>query len=120
MGPEIDPGRCKGCGLCVEYCPFGRLALDEGLNQAGYHPVVLNDRPASSGARADPEAEASPTTEAASANAATVIPQLGAGLMRNIAFWCPRCRYCETVCPDAAIRVAGPIDGLEGAPGRVP
>ena len=25
--PEIDPTQCNGCGLCVERCPTGALAM---------------------------------------------------------------------------------------------
>jgi 2-oxoglutarate ferredoxin oxidoreductase subunit delta len=40
----IRVDRCKGCELCIEFCPVGVLALSEGFNLDGYHyPVVLND-----------------------------------------------------------------------------
>jgi dissimilatory sulfite reductase (desulfoviridin) alpha/beta subunit len=29
--PELDPGSCVNCGLCVEACHLGALALDGGL-----------------------------------------------------------------------------------------
>ncbi len=36
--------RCKGCELCVEYCPTDVLALSGEFNVAGYHyPVVVSD-----------------------------------------------------------------------------
>jgi 2-oxoglutarate ferredoxin oxidoreductase subunit delta len=38
---RIDAGRCKGCDLCVAFCPKDALALSEGRNAAGYHPAVL-------------------------------------------------------------------------------
>ncbi len=86
--PHIDPERCKGCGLCVAFCPFGRLALSEELNSLGHHPV----EDAAGGATSDPETAA-----------------------RNFAFWCRRCRYCELICPDDAIDIPGEVAGLEGA-----
>lgn len=36
--------RCKGCGLCIEACAPGVLALDPvRVNALGHHPVVLTD-----------------------------------------------------------------------------
>jgi NAD-dependent dihydropyrimidine dehydrogenase PreA subunit len=29
--PEIDPTKCDGCGLCVEHCPTGALAMQGAL-----------------------------------------------------------------------------------------
>lgn len=34
---RIDPGRCKGCNLCVVFCRRGCLALAEETNAAGLH-----------------------------------------------------------------------------------
>lgn len=40
----IRADHCKGCALCVDACPRGVLALDEGgVNPLGYHPVRLVD-----------------------------------------------------------------------------
>ena len=38
----IDQKRCKGCGLCVAFCPQQIIALDtDKLNASGYHPSHL-------------------------------------------------------------------------------
>lgn len=36
----IDSERCKGCDLCIEFCPTDSLELAETLNRFGHHPVV--------------------------------------------------------------------------------
>jgi len=40
---EIDRDRCKACELCIEACNRNLLALDEGLNAKGYHPIAIHD-----------------------------------------------------------------------------
>lgn len=40
---HVDRERCKGCNLCVEFCPQHVLQLSEGLNSMGYHPAELHD-----------------------------------------------------------------------------
>ena len=41
-GPQVRvvvlEERCKGCGLCVEYCPREVLRMSERFNRKGYHP----------------------------------------------------------------------------------
>lgn len=37
----IDTSRCKGCGLCVSFCPKDNLELSEELSEAGYHPAQI-------------------------------------------------------------------------------
>ena len=41
----FDTNRCKGCGLCVEACPKGRLAIArDKINQKGHHPAEITDQ----------------------------------------------------------------------------
>jgi len=40
----INKNRCKGCELCIEFCPKDVLARSEDLNPKGYHyPVIAKD-----------------------------------------------------------------------------
>lgn len=39
----LIPARCKGCRLCIEFCPQGVLRESGKTNQKGYHyPEVVN------------------------------------------------------------------------------
>lgn len=41
---HINAEHCKGCELCIDYCPTKILALSEDFNAKGYHyPVVIED-----------------------------------------------------------------------------
>lgn len=40
---HIDVERCKGCELCVDYCPTSVLAMSPEFNAKGYHfPVAAS------------------------------------------------------------------------------
>ncbi|HET6946989.1 MAG TPA: 4Fe-4S binding protein [bacterium] len=39
----IDVERCKGCELCVHYCPPKVMAMSRTLNGRGFYPVMLID-----------------------------------------------------------------------------
>ncbi|ABU59627.1 MULTISPECIES: ferredoxin family protein [Roseiflexus] len=39
----VDTERCKGCGLCVAFCPKGVVHLAAAFNAAGHHPAQLDD-----------------------------------------------------------------------------
>jgi 2-oxoglutarate ferredoxin oxidoreductase subunit delta len=41
---EIDVERCKGCGLCVEYCPKHILKMSEETNQNSYPYPQITDQ----------------------------------------------------------------------------
>jgi len=40
---EISQELCKGCELCIAFCPKGVIAVSDKLNAAGYQPAVYND-----------------------------------------------------------------------------
>jgi 2-oxoglutarate ferredoxin oxidoreductase subunit delta len=40
---EISQELCKGCELCISFCPKGLISSASKLNAAGYPPAVFND-----------------------------------------------------------------------------
>lgn len=41
----IIPERCKGCEICIQYCPRDVLQVSEGTNAKGYHyPDIIPGR----------------------------------------------------------------------------
>ncbi len=45
----VDVERCKGCGVCVEACPFNVLGLADEVNGKGYHYAVMANADACTG-----------------------------------------------------------------------
>jgi 2-oxoglutarate ferredoxin oxidoreductase subunit delta len=39
---EINQTLCKGCELCISFCPKKLIALADKLNAAGYLPSAFN------------------------------------------------------------------------------
>lgn len=39
----FDKDRCKGCSLCIPFCPYNLIKLSEKINSSGYHPVEITD-----------------------------------------------------------------------------
>jgi 2-oxoglutarate ferredoxin oxidoreductase subunit delta len=37
----IDQERCKGCCLCIEYCPKATIVLSDQLNMKGYFAAAF-------------------------------------------------------------------------------
>ena len=35
--------KCKGCELCISFCPKKIIHLDESVNAKGYHPAGITD-----------------------------------------------------------------------------
>ena len=40
---EISQELCKGCEICVSFCPRNVVSLSDKLNASGYLPVVFDD-----------------------------------------------------------------------------
>lgn len=41
MKITINRKRCKGCRLCIIFCPKKNIALDKALNESGVSPAVI-------------------------------------------------------------------------------
>lgn len=49
---EFDSENCKGCGLCVTYCPKHLLEIDNStVNAKGYRPAKITDMDACVGCK---------------------------------------------------------------------
>ena len=40
---EIDAERCKGCQICLTFCPKKVIGVSKQPNQKGYYPAMVND-----------------------------------------------------------------------------
>jgi 2-oxoglutarate ferredoxin oxidoreductase subunit delta len=40
---EINADKCKGCGLCISFCPQKLIRFSEKFNTKGYHPAEFHD-----------------------------------------------------------------------------
>ncbi|SDY85719.1 2-oxoglutarate ferredoxin oxidoreductase subunit delta [Evansella caseinilytica] len=40
----FNEGWCKGCGLCIAFCPQEIIHLAEHLNRKGYRPAQVVDQ----------------------------------------------------------------------------
>jgi 2-oxoglutarate ferredoxin oxidoreductase subunit delta len=39
----FDEAKCKGCGICVYFCPKKVIQMADRINAKGYHPAYLAD-----------------------------------------------------------------------------
>ncbi len=40
---KISADSCKGCGLCIKFCPKGLIKPSKSLNSRGVKPAVFKD-----------------------------------------------------------------------------
>lgn len=40
---NIDRERCKGCALCIEFCPKKAIFISNDLNLKGYYVAAFDD-----------------------------------------------------------------------------
>lgn len=40
---EIDHELCKGCHICISFCPRNAISASDRLNANGYSPVVFDE-----------------------------------------------------------------------------
>lgn len=40
---EIDQELCKGCQICIAFCPKGSISPSDKLNASGYSPVEFSN-----------------------------------------------------------------------------
>jgi len=76
----IDRERCKGCLLCISFCPKGLISVDKNLNRRGVKPAKFS--PAFGGGS----------------------PAKG-GKAGNESPECLGCTMCAIICPDCCIEV---------------
>lgn len=39
----VNKDKCKGCLLCISFCPKGLIKAGKGLNKQGVNPVIFHD-----------------------------------------------------------------------------
>lgn len=40
----FDEERCKGCGICVKFCPRGIIVFADRINAMGFHPATVYEQ----------------------------------------------------------------------------
>ncbi len=43
MKAKVNAERCKGCRLCMVFCPKGAISVDNYSNKKGYEPVKVDE-----------------------------------------------------------------------------
>ncbi len=68
----IDRDRCKGCHICMEFCPMGLISVASEANRKGYQPARFEEQ------RADDK-----KTCTGCASCATVCPEIAIEVYRE-------------------------------------
>ena len=76
----IDREKCKGCLLCISFCPKGLITIDKDLNRRGAKPVKFSRQ--------------------ANLNKGGIPPKAGTETSE-----CLGCAMCAIICPDFCIEV---------------
>ncbi len=87
---KIKRERCKGCQLCLIYCPKGLIKKDESLNKKGIQPLVFQDGAAAEGRDVDSLGK-------------TLLLEVSGG--STPVGKCSGCKFCAIICPDGAVEV---------------
>lgn len=40
---KVNTEKCKGCGICIRFCPHKTLVPSKNINSKGYHPAEQTD-----------------------------------------------------------------------------
>ncbi|MCX5702809.1 MAG: 4Fe-4S dicluster domain-containing protein [Candidatus Omnitrophica bacterium] len=76
----INREKCKGCLLCISFCPKGLIGLDKDLNRRGIKPVKFSRQANLNKGGTPPKAEKETSD-------------------------CIGCSMCAIICPDCCIEV---------------
>jgi 2-oxoglutarate ferredoxin oxidoreductase subunit delta len=87
----IDREKCKGCMLCISFCPKGLITIDKGLNRYGVKPARFSRKLNLSGGGIPPSAEAGSRQRREKAGKEET--------------QCLGCSLCAIICPDCCIEV---------------
>ncbi|KUK61587.1 MAG: Formylmethanofuran dehydrogenase, subunit G [Methanoculleus marisnigri] len=126
--PEVYPGHCIRCGLCVEACPEGVLTSGrilevtrrDGTAFSSWYRLEVDDNlcmrcgnccvSCPVNRQVDPQLAGTGTSASDE-----VIMRIEGGRVKILhEEKCTGCKTCETNCPNRAIRVARMVEGVQG------